>query len=135
MQQQQPSPRNTAYFNSLVFEVQEKRLEADAVVFRMNAEWLTKDRADREADITTLRAHLDREGVDAVRLVDDVDGTLASVDAAGSVTWVREKLKAGEMLKVGEVDRDPIGEVGAPEPEGTLDKPMTAEELRKSSSD
>ena len=134
VQEQKPRPRDAAYFNALVIDVTDKRLEDDAVVFSMSARWLTKARPEREADIATLRDHIEREGVAALRLVDARGGDLATVDAQGSVTWRREKLNAGEMLSVGDVERDPIGEAAEPAPEGTLAKPMTAEELRRSSS-
>ncbi len=140
VQKQTPKPRDAAYFNSLIFEVDDKRVEPDAVVFTMAASWLTKPREAREADLSTLHEHLEREGVDALRVVDRKGGVLASVDVDGAITWQREKLNAGEMLTVGDVERDPIGEVEAapptpePGPEGDLAKPMTAEELRRASS-
>ena len=132
VQQQRPRPRDAAYFNALVADLTDKRLEPDAVVFEMAPRWLAKDRAAREADIATLRGHTEREGLAPLRLVDARGGVLAQVDAEGGVSWVRETLNAGELLSVGEVERDPIGEVE--EPEGALEKPMTAEELRRASS-
>lgn len=141
--QQKPRPRDTAYFNALVFAVEDKRLEPDAVVFRMSAEWLAKPRPDRQADVATLGQHLDREGVAAMTFVDRKDAPVATVAADGTITWLRETLDATEMLEVGEVARDPIDEVepDTPEPtpedtgpEGELEKPMTAEELRRASS-
>jgi hypothetical protein len=142
LQQQTPPARDTAYFNALVFDVAHKATDPDAVVFTMTLEWLAKPRPEREADITTLRGHLDREATTAMKVVDRKGGVLATVDAAGAVTWVRETLNAEETLKVGDVAREPIQEVEAePEPEptevgpeGVLEKPMTAEELRRSSS-
>jgi hypothetical protein len=140
VKQHRPKPRDTAFFNALVADVEDKRLEADAVVFTMSARWLVKPRREREADIDTLRGRLSLERVHVVRFVDKKGGVLASVDESGVVDWLREELTATEALSVGAVQRDPIGETAAPAPtpppgpEGTLDQPMTAEELRRASS-
>ncbi len=138
LQQQGTYVRDTAYFNAVIVDVADKTTEADSVTFTMSIGWLAKPRAEREAQIAELRSMLGPEEGSAVQILDSKGGLLADVDPAGAVTWRREELNAAEMLETGVVPRDPIGESAPPPtptpdagPEGVLEKPMTAEELRK----
>lgn len=138
-----PEPRNLTSFRALVFEVSDKQVDGDILVFTMAPEWLQKDRAAREADVATLAGNSDREGHTRVHYVDRQGEAIAIVGADGALLWKREALKPAEMLELGDFgQREAIG-VAAPEepaeaaeptepPEDTpLPRPLKASEVPK----